>query len=84
MVLSFIWGQKAYRIPYAWRKLCVYIVIVVLLYFIHGVIAYFFTGNIVSIITALVLLLSYIWFILNVERKEFQKLPVIGKYIKGN
>src|ERR1700749_1895235 len=29
MVVSFIWGQKEYHIPYAWKKLCAYIIIVV-------------------------------------------------------
>ncbi len=77
MVISFLWGQKAYRIPYAWKKLCSYIVIVVILYFIHSGIAYFFGGTIVSLITATILLLMYGWFILLVERKEFQRLPVV-------
>lgn len=80
MVISFMWGQKAYRIPYAWKKLCAYIVIVVLLYFVHEAIVYFFNGTIVSLTTATILLLIYSWFILLVERKEFQRLPVVGKY----
>ena len=84
MVLCFIWGQKAYSIPYAWKKLCAYIVIVVLLYFIHEAIIYFFKGNRINYVTATLLLMLYIWFILKVERKEFMKLPVIGKYIKPN
>ncbi len=82
MVISFLWGQKAYPIPYAWKKLCAYIIIVVLLYFIHEGIIYFFSGNVVNFVTATLLLMFYLWFIMNVERKEFVKLPVIGKYIK--
>jgi O-antigen/teichoic acid export membrane protein len=35
MLISFIWGQKEYRIPYAWKKLSAYILIVVLIYFVH-------------------------------------------------
>ncbi|MEP6583392.1 MAG: oligosaccharide flippase family protein [Ginsengibacter sp.] len=80
MVISYLWGQKAYPIPYAWKKLCAYMVIVVLLYFIHEAIIHFFGGATVSLIVATVLLLIYGWFILLVERKEFQKLPVVGKY----
>lgn len=82
MVISYLWGQKAYPIPYAWKKLCAYIIIVVLLYFIHSGILYFFKGNTVSLITATLLLLLYVWFILQVESKEFERLPVIGKYFK--
>ncbi len=37
MVISFIWGQKDYRIPYAWRKLVAYIIIVVFLFFVHQI-----------------------------------------------
>lgn len=85
MVISFIWGQKDYRIPYAWKKLTAYILIVVFLFWIHQLFTHFFTGLIVNLVSATVLLLFYIWFVLNVEWKEFQRLPVIGKYFKeGN
>ena len=84
MVISFLWGQKDYRIPYAWKKLCAYIVIVVLLYFIHEVVIYFFKGNTINFTSATLLLILYVWFIINVEWKEFQRLPVIGRYFKPN
>jgi O-antigen/teichoic acid export membrane protein len=80
MVLCYTWGQKAYRIPYAWKKLLAYIVIVVLLFFVHRAILYFLNGNIINFVSATLLLLFYLWFIVNVERKEFQRLPVVGKY----
>ncbi|HEX8278398.1 MAG TPA: polysaccharide biosynthesis C-terminal domain-containing protein, partial [Segetibacter sp.] len=82
MVISYIWGQKEYRIPYAWKKLVAYIVIVVILYFIHRGLAALFPYTIVSLIVGTILLFIYTWFILLVERKEFQKMPVIGKYLK--
>jgi hypothetical protein len=85
MVISFIWGQKDYKIPYAWKKLSAYIIIVVLLFFVHRAFTHFFAGNIINFISATFLLLLYIWFVLNVEWKEFQKMPVVGKYFKeGN
>jgi hypothetical protein len=80
MVLCYIWGQKAYRIPYAWKKLLAYIVIVVLLFFIHEAILYFVNGNIINFVSATLLLFFYFWFVVNVERKEMQRLPVVGKY----
>lgn len=82
MVLCYIWGQKAYRIPYAWKKLVAYMVIVVLLFFIHQGIIYFFNGKIVDFTSATLLLALYTWFVLNVEWREFQQLPVVGKYFK--
>jgi O-antigen/teichoic acid export membrane protein len=83
MLISFIWGQKAYYIPYAWRKLCAYIVIVVLLFFIHAAIIYFFEGTTVNLVTATLLLLLYLWFIVTVERRELQHIPFMGKFLAG-
>ncbi|HUZ59990.1 MAG TPA: polysaccharide biosynthesis C-terminal domain-containing protein [Hanamia sp.] len=83
MILCYIWGQKVYRIPYALKKLCAYIVIVVLLFFIHEGIVHFFKGNLTNFISATLLLVLYVWFVLNIEWKEFQRLPVIGKYFKS-
>lgn len=82
MVMSYLWGQKEYHIPYATKKLIAYIVIVVLLYFIYTGVAYFIPNNYWQLPVGGILLLAYAWFILLVEKKEFQKLPVVGKYIR--
>ncbi|MGG9960222.1 oligosaccharide flippase family protein [Ferruginibacter sp. SUN106] len=83
MVFSFVWGQKEYKVPYPWKKLCAYIVIAVLLFFIHKAIISF-TGNIIiSHAAATVLLAMYVWFVAQVEKKELAKLPVVGKYFKA-
>lgn len=81
MVISFMWGQKAYRIPYAWKKLSSYLVIVVILFFIHKAFISFFPNLIANLSVATFLLFIYIWFIITIEKKEFKKLPVIGKFI---
>lgn len=80
MVISYVWGQKAYRIPYAWKKLSAYIIIVVLLFFIHTAIVHFFNTTIVNVSAATFLLLIYLWFVMTIERKEFKKLPAIGRF----
>lgn len=82
MIFSFVWGQKEYRIPYAWKKLCAYMIIAVLLFFIHKLIISFTDNNIISLSTGTVLLGVYIWFIAQVEKKELVKLPLVGKYFK--
>lgn len=82
MVISFIWGQKEYRIPYATKKLVAYILIVVTFYFIHKGLTALLPYTFFSLIVASILLFIYTWFILLIEKKEFQKMPVIGKYIK--
>jgi O-antigen/teichoic acid export membrane protein len=80
MVFSFAWGQKEYKVPYAWKKLCAYIVIAVLLFFIHKVIISFTDSQVVAIGAATLFLIIYMWFIGQVEKKELVKLPVVGKY----
>ncbi|MES2430555.1 MAG: oligosaccharide flippase family protein [Bacteroidota bacterium] len=82
MVISYTWGQKNYRIPYAWKKLLAYLVIVVGLFFIHKAITSFSQSVPLSLSIASVLLLIYVWFVSLVERKEFTQLPIIGKFFK--
>jgi hypothetical protein len=81
MVISFTWGQKAYRVPYAWKKLLAYMVIVALLYFTHFGLTHAWHSQAFSLVLATLLTGAYALFILRVERREFQRLPVIGKYL---
>jgi O-antigen/teichoic acid export membrane protein len=81
MVISFIWGQKEYHVPYAWKKLSAYIIIVLLLFFIHHFISGLFTGTILSLILGMIFILAFILFVLKIEKKEFVRLPVLGRFI---
>jgi O-antigen/teichoic acid export membrane protein len=81
MVISYVWGQKEYPIPYAWKKLVAYIGIVTAFYLIQKGILYFYDPFWFQFATGSILLFIFSWFILLVEKKEFQKLPVVGKYI---
>lgn len=80
MVISFLWGQKNYFVPYAWRKLVAYLLIVLILFSIHQWIVIYNTGRIINLTVATILLLLYLLFICRIEKKEFQKLPVIGRF----
>ncbi len=82
MVVSYVWGQKEYRVPYAWKKLCAYIIIAVIIYFMHHWLIAKISGTWFNYGLATALLLMYTVFILRVEKNEFQRLPVIGKYLK--
>ena len=82
MVISFTWGQKAYRIPYPWKKLVAYIMIVVLLYGIHTTMTYFWPERSFSLLLGTLFLFLYGWFVARVERKELSKLPVIGRFFR--
>ncbi|HLK30373.1 MAG TPA: oligosaccharide flippase family protein [Puia sp.] len=81
MVISYQWGQKAYRIPYATKKLVAYMVIVAMLYFIHHFLTLAWNNNIFSFALATVLTSAFVLFVIKIERKEFQRLPYIGKWV---
>jgi O-antigen/teichoic acid export membrane protein len=81
MVISFVWGQKVYHVPYAWKKLVAYMVIVCLLYLVHTLLTGIWRSRIFSIGLATVFLAAYALFILRVERREFRRLPVVGKFL---
>jgi O-antigen/teichoic acid export membrane protein len=83
MVISFIWGQKVYRVPYAWKKLLAYMVIAVLLYFLHHFLTGAWPNQVFNLALATVFTGGYALFILRIERKEFQRLPYIGRFLRG-
>ena len=74
MVISFIWGQKVYPVPYAWKKLLAYIVIVVILYFIHHGIISIWPNKALNYTVASFFLLLFGLFIYRIERREFDNL----------
>jgi len=91
MVISFVWGQKVYYVPYAWKKLLAYLIIVLLIFFIHkGLMALVHLGinygvmfNIISMLLGTVFTAAYLYFIMQVERSEFAKMPYINRFIKA-
>ena len=82
MVISFLWGQKAYPIPYPWKKLLGYLVIVVTMFFIYKGITRLWDNLIFNMTVAILLTAAYGLFILKIEKKEFQQLPFVAKFIK--
>ena len=82
MVLSYLWGQKEYYVPYPWRKLTAYLLIVTILFSIHQWVIIYQKSIIVNLSLATLLLILYLLFIIRVEKKEFQKLPVVGKFFR--
>jgi O-antigen/teichoic acid export membrane protein len=82
MIISFLWGQKKYFIPYPWKKLLAYLFIVVLLFFIHKSVTSLWNFTSLNLGLATLLIFAYMVFILLVEKKEFQQLPVVRRFIK--
>ena len=81
MVTSYVLGQKYYPIPYAWKKLLAYIVISVLLFLVHYTVRTY-SGDIwITHGTGVVLFFLFTFFVLQVERKEFKSLPLVGRFL---
>jgi O-antigen/teichoic acid export membrane protein len=83
MVVSYKQGQKHYPIPYATKKLVAYVVISLVLFFIYLGVSALTANTWVRLLTAALLLWAFIWFLGLVERKEFSRLPFIGRFYKA-
>jgi O-antigen/teichoic acid export membrane protein len=81
MVLSYFLGQKYYPVPYGIRKLSMYLGAAALLFAIHTAF-----GQILStpgrLLTGVVLMLAFLMLLVRTERKELQRFPVIGRFLK--
>ncbi len=74
MVISFVWGQKTYPVPYAWKKLLAYMVIVALLYGIHHVMTRIWHNTALNYTIATLFLTLFALFVYRIEKKEFDNL----------
>ncbi len=75
MVISFLWGQKAYRIPYNTWKLVGYILLSVMIYKIHSfVFIHTSITHIPSLLGSVLLGILFIVIIFFAERKEWNTI----------
>jgi O-antigen/teichoic acid export membrane protein len=80
MVISYRWGQRQYRVPYAWKKLTAFVVICVMLYGLHSLFRLLDLNVWFNHFFGLLLLALFAAFIGLVEKKELQRLPVVGRF----
>ena len=81
MITSYVYGQKYYPVPYAKKKLISYLVIVSLIYLLHRGLLMISHNWLFNVGSATILLGLFVVFITKIERKEFQRLPFLGKYL---
>jgi O-antigen/teichoic acid export membrane protein len=74
MVISFAWGQKEYRVPYAWKKLLAYMVMVATLYFIHLGFKKLSDDLYIQLGISVMLTLIFIGIVAAIEKKELHRL----------
>ena len=80
MVLSYIWGQRAYPVPYATKKLVAFFGLMLVFYFMYRGICLLTPLVWVHLPAGAGLLFLYLRFIFSVEKKEMSRLPVVGKW----
>lgn len=73
MVLCYRWGQKHYKIPYAKNKLIAFMVVSVLLFFLHKGLCWLSSNMLYQLFTATVLIGAYMYLIFIVEKKELRR-----------
>ncbi len=85
MVVNYQLGQKHYPIPYPKKKLLTYIAIVALLYIFHEALVRQLDSSstyyhMVYYGSSILFFATFVSLVLKVERKEFARLPLIGRY----
>ena len=82
MITSYILGQKYYPVPYARKKLIAYLVLVILIYLSHRGMVHLWANHWFNLGLATFFMLLFTLFVGKIERKELEKMPVIGKLFK--
>ena len=80
MLVSFLWGRSVYPIPYAWKKLLGYMMMVISLYGLYALLNKFILSDNFMMLIGTVFFAAYIFFIGLIERKELMGVPLVGKY----
>ncbi|MBC7873664.1 MAG: oligosaccharide flippase family protein [Ferruginibacter sp.] len=83
MVVSYLLGQKHYPIPYAWKKILAYIGTCLLLFGLHQAFILLELSRWINRGVALFFFGLFVLLVLNVERKEFAKIPVLSRFFPG-
>lgn len=81
MVTSYLLGQKHYPVPYAWKKILSYIAISLLLFGLHQAFILLDLNRWVNRGVAVAFIGLFALLVLNVERKDFERMPVIGRFL---
>lgn len=82
MIISYYLGQKHYPVPYPKKKLIAYLVLTVLIYGLHRGLTYIWENRWFNMASASILFLLFALFVIRIERKELQRMPILGKWLK--
>lgn len=82
MAVSYFWGQKVYPIPYPTKKLIAYMVVAISFFGIQQGFALIWQNSIAHFVIGVILCFAFVRLLFWAEKKEMQKLPFIGKFVK--
>lgn len=89
MVICYVWGQKHYPIPYHLPRILTYMGLAFITYYVFALVngrfitpANIYATKPLSLALAAALFAGYTLFILKMEKKEFARMPFIGKYFR--
>lgn len=82
MVISFIWGQRVYPVPYQTAKLLRYFGVMLLLYAFHYAVVANTSAQAIHYLSGFVFFVMYLGFIASSEKENLKQLPVIGKFVR--
>jgi len=81
MIISYIWGQKVYPVPYRTGRLLGYIGATLGVYALHVFAGAYLESANGRIVAGTVLLLVFLGFVVLRERTQLKRLPVLGRFI---
>lgn len=81
MVLGYLWGRKYYPIPYPMWRIATYMILMLACYGIQILINQLSTLMSIHLISASMLLLTYILCVLSLERAQLRHLPILNKFL---
>jgi O-antigen/teichoic acid export membrane protein len=83
MIASYIFGQKYYPVPYAKKKLLAYLMLVTVIYLFHRGLVMLWVNPWFNVLSATLLLAAFALFVGKIERKELERLPFVGKFLRS-
>lgn len=82
MVISYFWGKKVFPVPYEVGKLGRFFIMMLALFFLHGIVRDYISNIWLLSLVSTVFLAVYLFYIFRSEREDLKNLPVVGKYLR--
>jgi O-antigen/teichoic acid export membrane protein len=82
MVISYMWGQKVYRVPYSTKKLIAIFCIMLLFYGMDYFVMVLTPNRWLRLLAGTVLFTGFLRFIIKIEIKELRAIPLFSRFLK--